>query len=74
MPIYKIEGKSKNGKQAYRVRVPHIDNTGKHKQLERTVYGKTEAVDMEGVLRNQISQATNLDILSQKIPTLDEFL
>jgi len=29
---------------------------------------------MEGVLRNQISQATNLDILSQKIPTLDEFL
>lgn len=59
MPITKT-GKTKDGKQQYRVRVNYKDRTGKFRQIERTAYGKDEAVLMEMQLRNQ-AQEKNSD-------------
>ncbi len=42
MPITKT-GKSKDGKQQYRVRINYTDAAGKAHQIERTAYGKDEA-------------------------------
>ncbi len=42
MPITKT-GKSKDGKQQYRVRINYTDAAGKAHQVERTAYGKDEA-------------------------------
>lgn len=46
MPITKID-KKKDGLQGYRVRVNYTDADGKYRQIERTAYGKTEALEME---------------------------
>ena len=42
MPITKT-GKSRDGKQQYRVRINYTDAAGKAHQIERTAYGKDEA-------------------------------
>lgn len=55
MPIYKMEG-SKNGKQKYRVRINYVDNFGKNRQLERVVYGSSEAKELERELEIEIKQ------------------
>lgn len=46
MPINKTKIK-KDGKQQYRVRVNYTDAAGKSHQIERTAYGKDEAVALE---------------------------
>ncbi len=53
MPIYKTSVK-RNGLQQYRVRINYTDKAGKHKQLERTAYGRAEALDLEQALLAQI--------------------
>jgi len=49
MPINKT-GVKKDGRQQYRVRVNYTDAAGKPRQLERTAYGKDEAVALEQML------------------------
>ncbi len=62
MPITKIDGKKKNGKQGYRVRVNFTDAYGKAHQIERTAYGSDEAKAMEQQLRLQTKEATTSSI------------
>ena len=70
MPITKIDGKKKNGKQGYRVRVNYTDAYGKARQIERTAYGSEEAKEMEQQLRLQTkevnSSAITLDALAER--------
>ncbi len=47
MPITKIDGKRRDGKQAYRVRVNYTNALGEYKQAERTAYGYAEAQELE---------------------------
>ena len=58
MPITKIEGKKKNGKQGYRVRVNFTDAFGRARQVERTAYGAEEAKVMEQQLRMETKAAS----------------
>lgn len=51
MPIYAVKGQKKDGKQKYRVVYCYTDNNGKYKNIERTVYGKDEARQMESELQ-----------------------
>lgn len=53
MPITKT-GKTKNGLQQYRVRVAFTDAAGNHKQIERTAYGKSEALAIERKLQEEV--------------------
>lgn len=53
MPITKT-GKTKNGLQQYRVRVAFTDAIGHHKQIERTAYGKSEALAIERKLQEEV--------------------
>ncbi len=73
MPITKIDGKKKNGKQGYRVRVNYTDAYGKARQIERTAYGSEEAKEMEQQLRLQTkevnSSAITLDALAERYYT-----
>lgn len=55
MPITKLS-KKKDGLQGYRVRVNYTDRDGKYRQIERTAYGKTEALELE---RRLLSEAVN---------------
>ena len=52
MPITKT-GKSKDGKQQYRVRINYTDASGKAHQIERTAYGKDEAKLIEQQLMTE---------------------
>lgn len=56
MPITKIEGKKKNGKQGYRVRVNYTDAFGHARQVERTAYGAEEAKETERRLSLQTKE------------------
>ena len=58
MPITKIDGKKKNGKQGYRVRVNFTDAYGKARQVERTVYGIEDAKEAEWQLNLSCKEAT----------------
>ncbi|MBE7025017.1 MAG: site-specific integrase [Ruminococcaceae bacterium] len=58
MPITKIDGKKKNGKQGYRVRVNFTDAYGKARQVERTVYGIEEAKETEWQLSLSCKETT----------------
>ena len=58
MPITKIDGKKKNGKQGYRVRINFTDAYGKARQVERTVYGIEEAKETEWQLNLSCKAAT----------------
>ena len=54
MPITKIQ-KKRDGLQGYRVRVNYTDpDTGAYRRIERIVYGKAEAADMERQLNAEI--------------------
>ena len=47
MPITKLQ-KKRDGLQGYRVRVNYTDpDTGAYRRIERIVYGKAEAAEME---------------------------
>lgn len=54
MPIYKVKGEKKDGKQKYLVRLNYQDNYGKSRQLTRTAYGSEEAKQLERELLYQI--------------------
>ena len=58
MPIYKIEGKKKDGLQGYRVVVNYTDINGKYKSMERVAYGKSEAHEIESRLQADCKQDT----------------
>ena len=58
MPITKIDGKKKYGKQGYRVRVNFTDAYGKARQIERTVYGIEEAKEAERQLSLTCKETT----------------
>lgn len=55
MPIYKT-GKSKDGKQQYRVIVCYTDSFGKYKQVSKCVYGSAEAKLTEMELQNRVEE------------------
>lgn len=55
MPIYKT-GKSKDGKQQYRVCVNYTDSHGEYRQKSKLVYGASEAKAMESRLENEVNQ------------------
>lgn len=55
MPIYKT-GKSKDGKQQYRVIVCYTDSQGKYKQLSKCVYGSAEAKLTEMELQHKVEE------------------
>lgn len=57
MPIYKVEGIKKDGKQKYIVRVNYTATSGEFKQLTRTAYGSEEAKDLERKLEAQIKSS-----------------
>ena len=56
MPITKIDGKRRDGKQAYRVRVNYTNAFGEYKQAERTAYGYAEAQELEGKLIRELQE------------------
>lgn len=56
MPITKIEGKRKDGKQAYRVRINYTNALGEYKQAERTAYGMAEAKELESNLIKELQE------------------
>ena len=58
MPIYKTE-KKKDGLQGYRVRVAFTGPDGKHKQVERTAYGKAEAQLLERRLIDELASPSS---------------
>lgn len=51
MPIYPVKNVKRDGMQKYRVVINYIDRSGKYKKVERTVYGKSNAVVKEEELR-----------------------
>lgn len=55
MPIYKT-GKSKEGKQQYRVIVCYTDNFGKYKQISKCTYGLSEAKLTEMELKHKVEE------------------
>lgn len=55
MPIYKT-GKTKDGKQQYRVIVCYTDSFGKYKQISKCVYGSAEAKLMEMELQHKVEE------------------
>lgn len=55
MPITSTK-KKKDGLILYRVRVNYTDINGEYKQIERSVYGKAEAQEMEKQLMQEIQQ------------------
>lgn len=58
MPIYKANGKNKDGLQKYFIRINYIDNRGEYKQLTRTAYGKENAKDLEQHLQQDLKEQT----------------
>ena len=74
MPIYKQKGK-KDGLQKYRVIVSYTE-AGEHKQISRTVYGLTEAHQVESALLAQVnapvsSRITVSDLCDRFLATKD---
>ena len=61
MPIYKMKG-SKNGKQKYRVRINYTDTSGRQHQIDRVVYGSTEAKTLEAQLQKEYSSGSQVNI------------
>ena len=53
MPIYKMEGK-KDGRQKYRVRINYQDSYGNAKQIDRVIYGLSEAKNLEDELKKDL--------------------
>lgn len=47
MPIYKVNGKKKDGLQKYQVKINYTDQHGARKQIMRTAYGMQAARDLE---------------------------
>ena len=47
MPVYKVNGKKKDGLQKYQVKVNYTDKDGKHRQIMRTAYGAQAAKELE---------------------------
>lgn len=67
MPIYKVEGVKKDGKQKYRVVVNYTNSAGKYDKAERIAYGKPEAELIEAKLKAKYknqgqSTSTNMTI------------
>lgn len=65
MPINKVAGQKKDGKEKYRVRVNYTDRYGKFKQVERTAYGLAEAKILESELLKELknnSSSSNITI------------
>lgn len=58
MPITRV-GKSKDGKQRYRVRVNYTDRNGKAHQIERIAYGNVEAKQLEAALARECRQVAD---------------
>lgn len=58
MPITKVKGQKKDGKQKYRVRVNYTDSFGQARQIERTAYGLDDAKATEQELNIKIKQAS----------------
>lgn len=56
MPIYKVNGEKKDGKQKYLVRLNYQDSYGTSRQLTRTAYGSEEAKQLERELSYQIKE------------------
>lgn len=56
MPIYKVEGKKKDGLQKYQVKVNFTDSSGKHRQIMRTAYGAQAAKELEHELTLTVQQ------------------
>lgn len=54
MPIYKIDGKKKDGLQKYRVVVNYTANGGGKRTKERLVYGKAQAELAEAAIRDSL--------------------
>ena len=61
MPIYKMKG-SKNGKQKYRVRINYTDASGQQHQIDRVVYGSTEAKTLESQLQKEYRSGSQVSI------------
>lgn len=54
MPIYKIDGKKKDGLQKYRVVVNYTEDGGGKRTKERLVYGKAQAEMAEAAIRDSL--------------------
>lgn len=54
MPIYKIDGKKKDGLQKYRVVVNYTEDGGGKRTKERLVYGKAQAELAEAAIRDSL--------------------
>lgn len=56
MPIYKMNGKKRDGLQKYRVVYNYTDESGKKRTKERLVYGKSQAEVAEIELRKSVEK------------------
>ncbi len=74
MPLYKT-GKSKDGKQQYKVQINYVDKTGKYRQKSKLVLGLPEAkqtelellADLSDPQKNQTSRLTIQELYNQYI-------
>ena len=57
MAIQKLQGKTKDGIQAYRIFVSYKDRSGNYKKATKTVYGSASAKAAEAALKKQLSDA-----------------
>ena len=65
MPIYKT-GKSKDGKQGYRVRVNYTDGNGKYRTKTQIVYGAPEAKTAEQAMLASVAEQPSNSHLTVK--------
>ncbi len=74
MPIYKSTGK-RDGLQKYNVRVNYMSDSGKPKQLTRTVYGLDAAKEMERRLEHDFKVKDETPIKKMTVKQLfDEYI
>ncbi|MCI9448985.1 MAG: site-specific integrase [Clostridiales bacterium] len=71
MPITKAQG-TKDGKQKYRVRVSYKDENGQQKQIERTAYGRAEALLKEQEMLVLLKETSSPKMTVQKL--YDEYM
>jgi len=71
MPIYKIDGKKRNGQQQYNVRQNYVDEHGKPRSLTRVTHGFGAAKIMEAKLKDEVKNTVRKK-LSGSGKTLNE--
>ena len=76
MPIYKVKGVTKDGKQKYKVRINYISDGGEERQLTRIAYGNEAAKELEQrLLKDELRKKAGMSTRKMTVQQLfDEFM